>query len=108
MVLFLLYCIDKPESLLVIGACVLLVTHQSSPSSIPSPLIAQLPRTLQSRPFSPPANPNCSLISSGLSAPSISCLLQNTSRGTPASSSSDNIVSSSDREVCNRDTSEES
>src|SRR6266404_8025198 len=84
------------------------MTHQSRPSSIPSPLTAQLPLTLQSRPFSPPANPNCSLISSGFSAPSTSCLLQNTNRGTPTSSSSDSIVNSSDRDVCRREWSEES
>lgn len=74
-------------------------THQSRPSSRPSPFTAQLPLTLQALPFSPPASPSCSLISSGFSAPSTSCLLQNTRSGTPDSSSSESIVRSSVRDV---------
>jgi hypothetical protein len=44
-------------------------TSQSSPSSSPSPLVAQLPRTDHSRPFSPPARPSLSDISAGERAP---------------------------------------
>jgi hypothetical protein len=83
-------------------------TYQSRPSSRPSPLVAQLPLTLHSLFVSPPASPNFSLISSGFSAPAISCLLQNTSKGTPASSSSESIVNSSARDVGRRSRSEES
>jgi hypothetical protein len=48
-------------------------TSQSNPSSSPSPLVAQLPRTDHSLPFSPPARPSLSEISAGERAPSTSC-----------------------------------
>lgn len=84
------------------------MTNQSNPSSKPSPFVAQLPRTLHCRSFSPPASPSFSLIVSGGRAPVTSCLLQNTRSGTPASSSSDSIVSSSERDVSSRSTSDAS
>jgi hypothetical protein len=73
------------------------ITYQSKPSSRPSPLIAQLPLTLHSLPFSP-----------GDSAPSTSCLLANTRTGTDLSSSSESMVRSSEREVARRGVSDES
>jgi hypothetical protein len=78
------------------------ITYQSKPSSRPSPLIAQLPLTLHSLPFSWPANPSLSDISPGDSAPSTSCLLANTRTGTDLSSSSESMVRSSEREVARR------
>lgn len=53
-------------------------TSQSNPSSSPSPLVAQLPRTDHSLPFSPPARPSLSEISAGERAPSTSCSVYTT------------------------------
>ena len=83
-------------------------TYQSKPSSSPSPFVAQLPLTLHSLPFSPPARPSLSLISPALSAPLTSCLLANTSTGTFFNTSSDNLVKSAAREVGSREWSDAS
>lgn len=113
-----LYCINQPKSRQSPSSEASLhpcqcqrrspCTYQSKPSSRPSPLVAQLPLTLHCLPFSCPANPSFSDISPALNAPSTSCLLAKTSTGTDLSSSSDNIVKSSLREVACRDESEES
>lgn len=105
---FPLYCIDEPIQWSEFVLNEHIVTHQSNPSSRPSPCVAQLPRTLQGLVFSPPARPSCSLISSGFRAPGTSCLLQKTSNGTPLSSSSESVVNNSVRDVARRAWSEES
>jgi len=105
--MLLLYCINQPISS-TIDLEEIIIAYQSSPSSSPSPLVAQLPLTLHSLPFSCPAKPSLSLISPGLNAPSTSCLFANTRTGTDFNSSSDNIVRSSERDVGSREASEES
>jgi hypothetical protein len=103
-ILLFLYCIYQPD----IRTCqyhqngTRHITDQSNPSSRPCPSVAQLPRTLHGLDVSRPARPSCSLMSSGLSAPSTSCLLQNTRSGTPLSSSSESMVNNSLRDVVSR------
>lgn len=103
-VLFFLYCIYQPviQTYQYRQNRTRHITDQSNPSSRPWPSVAQLPRTLHGLDVSRPARPSCSLISSGFSAPSTSCLLQNTRSGTPLSSSSESMVNSSLRDVVNR------